>query len=142
MQADLGWRLARRCGMRCALLFADIDGMAAVNASRGRPAGDELLRSAARVLRQTLRDADVVARLGGDEFAVFGPTGEGNATMLLSRLQDAVAKHNCDTRVEPPLALSVGAVDLQWSGSVTLETLLAEAERAMARGQRRRQDKA
>lgn len=138
--SDLAWKIARRSAMRCALMYADVDGLSAVNSLRGRSAGDELLQNTARVLRQTLRDADIVARVGPDEFAVFGLTGEGSASMLISRLQDCVAQFNQETNAEVPLALSVGAVDLQWSGSVTLETLLAEAERAMTRGKRRRKD--
>ena len=141
MLADLAWKLARRSTMRCALMYADVDGLGAINESKGRAAGDEVLRNVARVLRQTLRDEDVVARVGGDEFAVFGHAGEGSASMLISRLHEAVAQFNQETKAEIPVNLAVGAVDLQWSGSVTIETLLAEAERAMSRGRRRRKDR-
>ena len=140
MLTDLAWKFARRSGVRCALMYADVDGLQKVNTMKGWSAGDDLLRSTARVLRQTLRDADVVARVSGDEFAVFGLTGEGSASMLISRLQDAIAQQNHEMPLEIPVALSVGAIDVQWSGSVTLETLLSEAERAMHQGKRRRKE--
>jgi len=58
-------------GAQSAVLFIDLDQFKYINDTCGHPAGDELLRMAARSIRATTRSDDVVARFGGDEFAVL-----------------------------------------------------------------------
>ena len=60
---------ARETNGRVTLLVFDIDNFKHYNDVYGHPAGDEILRQAAILMRRCCRSHDVVGRIGGDEFA-------------------------------------------------------------------------
>jgi diguanylate cyclase (GGDEF)-like protein len=53
-----------------AVVFADLNGLKPVNDNQGHDAGDNLLKKAACILRETFTEGDVY-RAGGDEFLVI-----------------------------------------------------------------------
>ena len=53
------------------LIFIDIDHFKKFNDRNGHPAGDEVLRGVAQVLKDTMRSQDMPARYGGEEFVVL-----------------------------------------------------------------------
>jgi diguanylate cyclase (GGDEF)-like protein/PAS domain S-box-containing protein len=63
----------KRAKTSVGLMFIDLDGFKAINDTMGHDAGDLLLKSTARRLEKSVREADTVARLGGDEFTVIMP---------------------------------------------------------------------
>lgn len=75
----------------------------------GSRVGDELVRSAAVVLRGALRATDLVARLGRDEFIALLPeTSAASARIVLEKLREGLANlRTTDGRVSPP---SIGGV--------------------------------
>ncbi len=58
-------------GKAASILIADVDGLKAVNDSRGHAYGDVLLREMSALIASSLRQQDVLGRWGGDEFVVL-----------------------------------------------------------------------
>jgi two-component system, cell cycle response regulator len=53
------------------VILLDLDHFKQVNDSHGHPAGDEVLRNVARLIKRCVRQEDVACRLGGEEFGVI-----------------------------------------------------------------------
>ncbi len=119
-------RMAERAGETVLLVYADLDGMKLINDRRGHAGGDEALRAAARLLKNTFREADLVARIGGDEFCVLLPGRAAEAKASVDRLREAVTS---PPPGEPAVALSLGVVE--GSPGSTIEYLIRRADHAM-----------
>lgn len=64
---------AERYDHPLSLLLLDLDDFKHVNDRDGHAAGDDALRAAAQVIRESLRSIDIPARYGGEEFLVILP---------------------------------------------------------------------
>ncbi|QJQ31638.1 bifunctional diguanylate cyclase/phosphodiesterase [Sphingomonas lacunae] len=76
-------------GQTLTLLIVDLARFSRINESIGALAGDELLITVARRLRQQTRGSDVLARIGSDEFAILSQTrpAEDGARTLADRMR-------------------------------------------------------
>ncbi|MGI8728332.1 MAG: EAL domain-containing response regulator [Solirubrobacterales bacterium] len=124
--------LASRYGTGGALLLLDLDDFKAVNDIIGHRAGDQLLRSAARLLDEALSDTDVVARLGGDEFGILASNTEVDQAREIGEELIRVMRDHAPMIGRQPLRtrVSIGATMLDRE-ELTSEELLIEAEVAM-----------
>jgi diguanylate cyclase (GGDEF)-like protein/PAS domain S-box-containing protein len=101
---------ATRYGHPLSIILLDVDHFKLFNDTFGHPAGDEVLKSTARLVRDTVRTADFVARYGGEEFVVILPdTDETGALVLAERCRRAMAGYSWDKRT---VTISVGVATL------------------------------
>jgi diguanylate cyclase (GGDEF)-like protein/PAS domain S-box-containing protein len=127
---------ARHDGLGRAVIFADLDGLKAVNDRLGHAAGDQLIISAARRIKATLRNHDVVGRLGGDEFLVICPRvlNPARAMEIAERISSALTTSLLIGAETVQLRASVGVV---WTlESLDTDTLIARADNAMYESKR------
>ena len=84
----------------------DLDRFKSINDSFGHTAGDRLLKSLARLLRQRLRRSDVLGRYGGDELAVLLPHTDGpTALRVLDDIRESFSRQrlcSATARWPPP----------------------------------------
>lgn len=64
-------RFSREQRSSMALIMLDIDYFKKLNDTYGHQAGDKVLESVAKALKETVRANDILARYGGEEFALF-----------------------------------------------------------------------
>jgi diguanylate cyclase (GGDEF)-like protein len=85
---------ARRYGTPLSLAMYDLDHFKRVNDTWGHDAGDVVLQSVTRLVKQHIRSADVPARWGGEEFMVLMPQSDlSAAASAAEKLRQAVASH-------------------------------------------------
>ncbi len=73
------------------LIFCDLDHFKNYNDKHGHPAGDDLLREVAEILKKNIRDTDSVFRYGGEEFVILCPQSDvRGATIAAERIRKAV----------------------------------------------------
>lgn len=53
------------------LIIFDIDGLKLINDTLGHLTGDEMIKSASRIIKKHFKDADHISRIGGDEFGLI-----------------------------------------------------------------------
>ncbi len=95
---------ARRDRRQLALLFLDLDGFKRINDTLGHGAGDFLLQSVAKRLKEKLRANDIVARIERDESGVhFARLGGDEFTIVLPDIEDAEAAQRVAERVQSVL---------------------------------------
>ncbi len=116
-----------------AVLMTDVDHFKRYNDTHGHPAGDELLKQFATILRQETRDVDLVARYGGEEFLVLLPeTKARGAADVANRI-----RRRLETLPAPAghVTLSIGVAEFPLHGD-TGEKLIDVADAALYEAKR------
>jgi diguanylate cyclase (GGDEF)-like protein len=120
----------RRYGRPFGLLVLDLDGFKAVNDTGGHEAGDRVLQTVGRLIRENCRATDIPARLGGDEFAVILPEASSlTVPRYALKLVDLIARAPFPAEL-PRVTASVGAVAFA-RAPVSAEAALSAADEAM-----------
>ena len=126
-----------RGGAAFSLAIFDLDRFKQLNDRYGHPAGDQVLKAFADVLRSSIRKHDTVGRYGGEEFALLMPqTGMETAVRVAERIRRALETRGVN--------VEVGRIDVTVSGGVATfgidgddwDALLSAADTALYEAKR------
>ncbi len=123
---------ATRNGESLAVIFLDLDRFKVINDTLGHTLGDQLLKSVAQRLKDSLRGGDTIARWGGDEFTILLPRVNDIeevtlvAYKILQVLEDAFHLQGHELYVTASLGIA-----LLDNNSPDVETLIQHADAAL-----------
>lgn len=116
-------RLKRTPGA-LSLLMLDIDNFKIYNDTQGHQAGDELLKGAAKVFKNSVRNVDIVSRYGGEEFVIILPQADKKAAQIIAeRLKVQVGLYL-------PSTVSIGVASVP-DDATEAEQLIQKADSAL-----------
>jgi len=121
------------------VVFADLDGLKAINDTHGHAAGDWAITRAADALKLCFGADDIVGRIGGDEFVVLSTrVEEGAESLLRGEMAAALEKVNRSSGRPYQVSISLGFHRPPPGRLVELENLLSEADDALYQVKRAR----
>ena len=133
--ADKALARAQRNALPLSLLMLDLDHFKRVNDRHGHMAGDEVLRSFARLVETCLRYEDLLVRYGGEEFCVLLPDTTHEGAMALAEriraLVDETPLHIMRAHIH--VTVSFGVYTARAGETCTVELLLGRADQALYR---------
>lgn len=103
----------RRPGVHLGALYCDVDGFKTINDAHGHAAGDIVLKTLAKRMRECVRGGDTLGRIGGDEFMILLPG-------VHNRDEVANVAEKIRRRAADPIPCSGTTIDATLSIGVTL----------------------
>ncbi|HJZ12621.1 MAG TPA: GGDEF domain-containing protein [Acidobacteriota bacterium] len=134
---------AQRKNTTIGIILMDLDHFKRFNDSLGHQAGDALLRSFGKFLRENVRGGDIACRYGGEEFFVMLP--ECSAEELEKRAEE-IRSGTKEIRIKyeeewlGPVTCSLGIAMFPFHGS-TASDLVQRADRALYQAKRTGRDR-
>ena len=123
---------AKRHGLSCTLLMADLDHFKQKNDTYGHLVGDVILREVAQLLKRNMREIDLIARYGGEEFILLlVETTVDQAMPITERLRQLVEIHPIrayDELLSQTISVGVAAVP---GDAQELEALIERSDQAL-----------
>jgi len=108
------------------IAMLDVDNFKNFNDTKGHPEGDRILRSVAEIIKNAAPKNALCCRYGGEEFIMVLPNHlQQDAKNVAEKLRAEIEK-NCE------LTISIGLITCM-NSSVSRETLIREADRALYR---------
>jgi len=120
------------------LLVIDLDNFKMVNDTYGHPAGDLVLQTVARVLRECTRGSDLVVRSGGEEFsALLSSVSPLGALEVGERIRVNLAKNLVTYNGRQiRMSASIGVAHRSEKDLCTMKELVVRADQALYEAKR------
>jgi diguanylate cyclase (GGDEF)-like protein/PAS domain S-box-containing protein len=123
---------SQRYDRNISLLLIDIDFFKKVNDTYGHQAGDEVLKSIAGMISDSVRNSDYVARYGGEEFVVILPeTALEEAIELAERIRMIIEEKEFKVSEKDTIHLTISIGIGSGSEGITAEHLIKAADTAV-----------
>lgn len=118
------------------IIMCDVDFFKHYNDHFGHPAGDEVLKKIAELIRKRLRISDVAARYGGEEFVILLPnTAKEQAIKVAEDLRVKIEQYEFPNEKLQPngnLTMSLG-VSTHGEDGTTVEAIIESADKELYR---------
>ena len=120
------------------LAMIDLDFFKKINDTHGHAVGDDVLKRAAALFRNSVRSTDLVARYGGEEFAVMMPeTTLQDGIAFAEKIRHLIEEAPLETQAGPVSAtVSIGVASVPHSRIHTAKELIVSADRALYRAKK------
>jgi diguanylate cyclase (GGDEF)-like protein/PAS domain S-box-containing protein len=120
----------QRYGWRFGVIFIDIDHFKVVNDRFGHDTGDEVLKTVAKTLQNSIRSFDLVSRWGGEEYLALIANIEGDELIATAnRCRALVEQSSIPGKPSLRVTISLGATLALENDSVT--SLVKRADQLM-----------
>lgn len=125
---------AKQQRQQICLMMVDIDNFKRINDQFGHPIGDEVLKTVAKSMTDTLKGMDCIARYGGEEFAVILPnTPLAGGRVVAEAVRESIARralqHKTSHQNYGSVTVSIGLATLHVEDSAA--TLIERADKAL-----------
>lgn len=125
---------ALRHELKVSVAMIDIDHFKHYNDTHGHPAGDQILKIIARLLKDNIRNIDLAARYGGEEFSlVLIETNKASAKIAAEKIRKLIEDHTFDYEESQPngkITISMGVATFPEDGT-EFEKLVQVADKRL-----------
>lgn len=119
---DAEYERFRRYGHATSLVMFDLDNFKLVNDTHGHLSGDDVIRHAANVTKDAIRQSDKAGRYGGEEFGIILPeTDQEGARIICERIRETIEQS----------AVNTNTGDIRYTVSMGVSQLNADPENYM-----------
>jgi len=125
-------KFAKKYAEPYSIIMLDIDHFKDINDRYGHPFGDQVLKSVAKVLKESTRSIDKCARYGGDEFAILLPGAiDDSIAHIGEKIRSNVAELALAAVDGLPVSVTVSIGIAQWTNGSLIDQVLDRADKAL-----------
>ncbi|BBE30153.1 GGDEF domain-containing protein [Tepiditoga spiralis] len=129
-------KLSNREHNKFCVCFADVNNLKKVNDTLGHDYGDDLIKTVARILKETVREVDIVGRIGGDEFLILFPKcDKENAEKIWNRINKKFEEINSTNEKKFKVVVAHGIEEYQ--NKMNINELIKIADQKMYEDKKR-----
>ena len=126
---EIDYDKAKRYNTPFSIILFDIDHFKKVNDTYGHLAGDEVLKTLAKQINQSIRKTEMVGRWGGEEFIlILSETRIDSAYIVAEKIRKTISKTQFKS-IKGDLTCSFGIAEYQ--EGITIDELVDNADKAL-----------